>query len=871
MRYLLAFLSLRYWLRHWGAFLLATLGVALGLAVFVSVQVANYSVIAAFAASLDAISGKSNLQIIGGAHGLPEAFYTRLKLHPDPRIQAAAPVVSRTLYSPTLQTSLLIMGVDPFAELDFRAWNIGSASSPATPKATFSEAPNRNAPGEFLQVLTNPRAIAISAAMARRYRLRLGSPLEIYVGAVRQRFTVAALLPDEAANQAFGGDFILMDISSAQEAFSEIGHLSQIDLIVEESQLAAVAASLRAGLPPDAAVQRPAQRGSDVAAMLAAFQLNLSALSCIAIFVGAFLIYNSISIAVVRRRTEVGILRSYGTGQSQLLRLFLIEAAAIGLVGSLAGMLLGIALAHFTLRAVSMTVSSLYIAVKAQTLSVPLWLWWGAPLGGTSISILSALPAAYEAANTPPRAAMLRATLHHATARFAYPMAGAGALALALAGLLCQPFISERTVFAGFAAAFLTLAGFAFLTPLLTLLGSRVAQAGAGAVFGITGTLAGSYLRRALNRSSLVIAALMVSLAMMIGLSIMVRSFRATVGSWVEGSISADLYIAPARGFVEDPGPGLPPEVIHYVTTMPAARFCDTLRGAALTIKHKPVYIAANVLPGLVNGERKTRFQETLYGDAATKRAYAASRIILISERFKNLLGYHSGQTLNIVTPSGPMAFLIGGVFYDYTPNECLLYMPQALYRRYWHDYGIDGIAVYFKPGVSTAAVKRDLERRFGAKYQLTLLPNREIRASVFTTFDQTFAVTYALQLIAIIVAAIGIFDTLIALLLERSRELATLRALGATPRQIMQMTCIEFGLIGVFAWSIGVAAGACLAWELIYVINRQFFGWTIQWTLPPGVLAQALALSLLAAIGAGILPARYATCRNIATTLQVE
>ncbi|MBV9868357.1 MAG: ABC transporter permease [Abitibacteriaceae bacterium] len=871
MRYLLAFLSLRYWLRHRGAFFLATLGVALGLAVFVSVQVANHSVLASFAASLDAISGKANLQIIGGASGLPEEVYTRLKLTPDARIKAAAPVVSRTLYSPTLQTSILIMGVDPFAEIDFRDWEIGGESPPPQASTRGTTPSDQNAQSAFLQFLTGPHTTAISQAMANRYHLSIGSPLQLYVGAERKNFYVVAILPNESSNEAFGGDFTLLDIATAQEALAQSGRLSQIDLIVDEVQLDAVKAALRKNLPADAIVQRPAQRGADVSAMLAAFQLNLSALSCIAIFVGAFLIYNSIAIAVVRRRAEVGILRSFGTGQSQLMRLFLVEAAVIGLVGSIVGMLLGIALAHFTLQAVSTTISALYIAVKAKSLSVPLWLWWGAPLGGTVLSILSALPAAHEAANTPPRAAMLRVTLHQATERFAYPMAMAGVVSLSLAFVLCQPFISGRTVFAGFAAAFLTLSGFALLTPVLTLWGSRVAQVGAGATFGIEGTLAGSYLRRALNRSSLVIAALMVSLAMLIGLSVMVGSFRATVAAWVGGSISADLYVAPARGFAEDPGPGLPREVVQYVTTMPSARFCDTLRGADAEINHQPIYIAANVLPGLVNGERKTRFLETLYGDALTKRAYAQSKIILVSERFKNLLGYRSGQTLTLTTPSGPIAFLIGGVFYDYTPNECLLYMPQTLYRKYWHDYGIDGIAVYLKHDVSTDEVKRELEQRFGAKYQLTLLPNREIRASVFKTFDQTFAVTYALQLIAIIVAAIGIFDTLIALLLERSRELATLRALGASPWQINKMTYIEFVLIGIFAWTIGVAAGLCLAWELIYVINRQFFGWTIQWTLQPDVLFRALVLALLAAIGAGVFPARNATRRNIAATLQVE
>jgi putative ABC transport system permease protein len=200
-----------------------------------------------------------------------------------------------------------------------------------------------------------------------------------------------------------------------------------------------------------------------------------------------------------------------------------------------------------------------------------------------------------------------------------------------------------------------------------------------------------------------------------------------------------------------------------------------------------------------------------------------------------------------------------------------VIYLPKVLYERYWRDSATDGLALYLKQGVPAARVQRDFERQFARRYQLTLLPNQEIRQSVFRTFDQTFAVTYALQLIAVIVAAIGIFDTLIALLLERGRELATLRATGASAAQIMQLTLIEFGCIGLFAWILGTLAGVCLAWQLIFVINRQFFGWTIHPSLPSEVLLQALALALAAALGAGIGPARAAARRNIATELQTE
>jgi hypothetical protein len=264
-------------------------------------------------------------------------------------IKAQAPLLQRTLYSPTLGSSLLVLGVDLFSEAGFRDFQ-------APPPALDS--PNSN---QLFRFLLDPRAIAVSEELAKRHKLRLGSEITLFVGAQRKTFKVSTLLQGEGAGRAFGGDFALLDIATAQEAFGLVGRLSQIDLQVEESKVADVKRVLERLVPPDAQVQRPAQRSAQVADLLRAFQLNLSALSCISLFVGAFLIYNAIATAVVRRRSEVGTLRALGASRSQLLKMFLLEAALIGIVGSVAGFALGLALAHLTLQAVSSTVSALYI------------------------------------------------------------------------------------------------------------------------------------------------------------------------------------------------------------------------------------------------------------------------------------------------------------------------------------------------------------------------------------------------------------------------------------------------------------------------------------------------------------------------------
>lgn len=860
MLYGLRYLSLRYWLRHRGPFLLAALGVALGIAVFVAIQIANASVLGAFSASLDAVTGKTNLQIRGGSSGLPDSLFSRIKNQNDPRIQALAPFTSRTLFSPTLQTSVLVAGIDLFSEVDFRAFDLSSA-----PGETRGQ--NASSSGSPLRFLLDPRAIALSESLAKKGGLKVDSKLELFIGPRRESFTVVAILDDKASGRAFGGDFALLDVAAAQEAFGEVGRLAQIDLLAQEDQIDALIPQLKKMAPPDAIVSRPAQRGEQVSAILGAFQLNLTALSSIATFVGAFLIYNALASAVVRRRAEAGILRAVGASRRQITCLFLVEAAFIGLFGSFCGVLLGLVLAKWTLAAVATTVSQLYLAVKARELFVPAWIWWGAPLAGTLLSVLAAIPAANEAASTQPRATLSISSLHLALERLAPRLALLGIGLLVGAGVLCLPQVSGQSPLLGFGAAGATLGALALATPQLLLHGSRWVRPLAEKLGGIEGALAADNLRRALNRSSLVIAALLVSLSLTIGMNVMVRSFRDTVAEWINGTIAADLFIATSNGFDGERGPGLPPEVIAFASHSRGVITFDTLRQAQVEVEGRPAFLLANELPSLAAGQRRMRF---ISRTRSALTDYKNGTAILLSERLASLLHKSTGDELKIPTPSGAKTLPIAGVFYDYNPNA-VLYLDRQTYAKWWHDTDIDGMALYLDGSRTGDELKREIDARFGAKYALRLLPNAEIRHQVFDTFDQTFAVTYALQLIALVVAAVGVFDTLVSMVLERTTEFASLRAMGASSRQIRKLAFWEFGLLAFFAWILGSVGGLLLAAEMIWVINRQFFGWTIFPTWQPQILFQAALLAFGAIAIAGIFPARQAARRDLAAALQRE
>ena len=861
MRFLLQFLSLQYWLRHKGAFLLASLGVALGIAVFVSIQIANASVMNAFSASIDAVSGTANLQIRGGAAGLPDSLFARIAGQNDPRISAATPRVSRTLYSPTLKTSVLVNGIDFFSEIDFHDLDTNAPQTQSQSAVGAGREPVR--------FLLDPSAIALSQSLAVKNKLKIGSPVEFNIGANRKTFRVASILDEAQSGRAFGGDYALLDIAAAQEALGSVGVISQIDLRVADGQVESVTRELKRISPPDAAIAPPAQRGAQIGAMLGAFRLNLTALSSIAAFVGAFLIYNALASAVVRRRSEAAILRSVGASSAQITALFLVEAAFIGALGATVGFGLGVILAKWTLSAVATTVSQLYIAVKARELFVPLWLFPFSVGAGTILSVLAAFPSAREASLASPRAGLSTAHLHSLLERWAPRLGLFGLAMLALAFTLSLPFVSQISPLLGFGAAGATMGGFCLLVPLALLRLARGLRPIGERLGGIEGALAADNTRRALNRSSLVVSALLVSIALIVGMNWMVRSFRATVGDWIDNTISADVFIATSDGFSGEHGLGLPHEVIEWATKRADVRTVDTLRQANVEIQGQQTLLLANELPSFQLGGRVIRWISTRSGGAEAMRDYSAGRAVLLSERLANLLHVGTGQTLSFPTPSGGQSFPVAGVFYDYNPNA-VFYLARPVYARLWHDPEVDGIALYLD-NTSGEEFKRQLFAHFGGKYALTVLPNREIRRQVFDTFDQTFAVTYALQLIALVVAGIGVFDTLASLMLERTTEMAGLRAMGASRGQILKTALWEFAFLGGVAWILGSLAGLILAAQMIFVINRQFFGWTIFPHFEPLVLLQALVLALGAALVAGAFPARQAARRDLASALQRE
>jgi putative ABC transport system permease protein len=337
---------------------------------------------------------------------------------------------------------------------------------------------------------------------------------------------------------------------------------------------------------------------------------------------------------------------------------------------------------------------------------------------------------------------------------------------------------------------------------------------------------------------------------MAIGVSVMVFSFRRTVESWIDQTLVADLFIAPASNEVAGPASFFPPAAIKFLEAHPAVAAVDTFREVGLPMGDRNIAVA------VTRGTRR-RALPFLRGDPTEiMRRFNDEQAVLVSESFARRHRVRDGETLELRTPDGPRRFPILGTFYDYTRDQGVVFMSQKTFTEIWKDDRVNSLAVYLHPSGSAETLSNDFRAEFSRAGQFMMLSNRELRRRVFEIFDQTFAVTYVLRTIAVIVAVVGICLTLTTLITERSRELGVLRALGASVRQLRTLLLWESAMLGFLAAVIGVASGLCLSVVLTGVINRAFFGWTIQLAFPWGSLALTPLWIIAAAILAGVLPA---------------
>jgi putative ABC transport system permease protein len=836
--------GLRYLLRRPLQSILCILGVALGVAMVIAIDLANGSAARAFELSTETVAGRATHQIVGSGAGLDEAVYRRLKV--ELGVREAAPVVESYAIAVELdQQPLRVLGVDAFAEAPFRSY-LGQGNAPLRQN-------------DLTDFFVRPDALLIGQETAARYGLRLGDALTLRAGDARRTMRIAGILnpADERSRRALDG-LAIVDISTAQELFNMAGRLSHIDLIADERTEAgrALLDRIRAILPPGAAIIKPSARSQSVESLTDAFRLNLTALSLLALVVGMFLIYNTITFSVVQRRPIIGTLRCLGVTQAEVFRQVLLETLLLGAIGGVLGIGLGILLGRGAVGLVSQTINDLYYTVNVRSVDVDPWtLAKGFGLG-LAASLLAALAPAYEATSIPPITA-LRRSAGEQRVRWLLPrVALAGLVMLAIGAAM---LLLSRALVVNLGGIFFVLIGLALASPMATIGLMGALQPLLDRLAGLVGRLSARGVVNAISRTAIAIASLMVAVSVIIGLQSMINSFRTTVESWLDASLTADVYVAPPATGINASNATIAPSVVADFEALPDVSDVTRFRRVSVDFRTADAeYRPASLLAIRSNRERSARtFVWTLRPADGLWASMAGQDEVQVSEPFANKYGITpQNNRLLLRTDQGERAFQVVAVYYDYASDAGVIVMRHETYRRYWEDDQISSLALYVDPTKVSdlGAFVDQLRRRFAGR-DLVISANRELRADALAIFERTFTITGALNLLATVVAFIGVLSALMALQIERTRELGMLRANGMTLRQLWRMTLLETGLMGGTAGLLAMPTGFLLALILVYIINLRSFGWTIRLDLQWETFAQAMVVAVVSALLAAIYP----------------
>lgn len=841
----------RYLFSHPLQTALMLLGISLGVAVAVSVDVANASASRAFDLSVEAVAGRSTHYISGGPSGLPEQLYVDLR-RSDIDIPMA-PVLSQLVTSPQLGDSALqLLGIDPFAEQPFRSY-------------LYSDETRANADqiGAFYSV---PGAILISNDLASAFALETGNIIELNIGGILQPAYIAGLIEprDELSRRALQ-NLILADISTVQELSSRLGVLERIDLILPDEGRDAALAELETALPASAQVLPSEGRSQAVEQMTSAFRTNLTALSLLGLVVGLFLIYNTMTFSVVQRRQTFGTLRALGVSANEIFTLVLGEALIVGIVGSGLGILLGIALGRGAVDQVSQTINDVFFTLTVRDVTLPASSLIKGGALGLAATFLAALLPAWEAAKSPPRRILSRSQLELISNKILGRAALLGALAALGSGVLLAT--TELGLIASFACTFGVTIGLALTTPWITQRIMPLTARLLGPVIGPLGRLAPREVAASASRTSPAMAALMVAVAVTIGASLMVGSFRGSVIAWLDQILSNDVYGSVAGASLAEPAVPIEPAIIERVQSWPGVEAVHLLRNIEVDSPYGPIAVSANNNPN--DGGEQIYVEQQGSGEEVWRAVQAGA--VMISEPLANRLDLRMGDAITLYTPTGDRSFDIVAVFSDYTSSRGNVTMWLKNYRELWGDDAVTAFSAVLEPEQDIDAVVQAMRAEVNQIQLLNIRSNAGLRAETLEVFDRTFLITNALQVITTGVAFVGVLSAMLALQLEKQRQMGILKAIGLSVRQMWALTLLETGLIGAVAGLLALPTGYIVAQILLQLINKRSFGWSLQLQLEAEPFIQALLIAVAAALLAGLYPAWRASRRSAADAMRFD
>lgn len=817
--------------------ILTVLGIALGVGVMLSISLANQTALKRFEDNLQLVTGKSDLVIAPTTQdSLNENLLCDLTFLWDQNISFTPIVEQLTAVLGEKPDIVLALGVDVFADQSFRSINLDQ---------------KKDTPLEIL----NDNAVLVGERFAERHHLKDGSTFKILANDKEVELKTAGILKFSQTGMAFGGNVLVMDIGTAQKTFSMQGRVSRIDLMSDQKINPETIIAIQEILPINASIESPSNRNAQVQKMLQAFQNNLMALSLVSMLVGAFVIYNTMSIIIIRKRAEIGILRTIGLTRPALFALFLGQTLLFGIFGSALGLFLGTVLAKGTVQAVQKTVVALYTQQPAAQVALDPSMLVGAFAIGIIFTMAASLVPILEATQVQPSESMRRGSFEAKVDRSSMKLTMAGLILLAGAAVTCTlPAINNFPVM-GYLSAILTVFGVSFCLPKVLQTALELIKGWLKHTKRAEPVLASANLRGSLGRTSVAIASLMLGIAMMVSLNIMISSFRETVIMWVNQTLQADLFIESTSRSEASKGAKLSQARVDALKNVEGVEDIDSFVQQPFVYKGRLTNLGSGKLD-VLEKHTQLKFLDGEPFEAVHNRIKQNEMSCIVTETFANKNGVKKGDVLEIPSSKGLLKVTIQNIYYDYASDLGYVILSRQVQQKYFPASGYSSCAIYCKPSFDANVVRSNLLATMEPNARVNVLTNKELRQEVLRVFDDTFAITHALHAISVLVAILGVANSLYAMTMEMRQELAILRFVGASMNQLRQIILYQAAFLGGLGALSGTLVGAVLSLLLINVINKQSFGWTINLSVPWIAITESFLLVVFFSVVSGLLPA---------------
>lgn len=885
MRHLLLPISLRRIREHRLRSAMTVLGVALGVAVLVAVVATNGAILDSFRSTLGDIGGKIHLEVRGGDTGLPEELVEQVRGVPG--VRCASVAIQRTLdvaddtdhEGRPAGEAVALLGInfteDPAVlQVLYGVTKDQIGKSQPGPKAA-KPADEFDNP---LEMLDKQRQLVVSDVFAAKYKKAKGDTIDLMTKDGRQPFTLYDVTPAKGPQKAFGGSLAIIDWLDAQEVFGLQGRVDRIDVAISDpegpGQLAAVAAAIKKQLGDRYEVEPPSARQARQQHLLRSFHMGLTIGAGIALLVGMFLIYHTLSISVAQRRSEIGILRATGATRSQVVQLFTMEGAVFGLVGSALGVVLGAGLADILMKQAAGPITDIYVRVHTGEVTVSPGLAALAVVLGVASSTIAALVPARQASRLSPVDTIRTPAFAQSGAVRLRPTLRDG---IALGLLLVAPIVAQGPMIFGFPWLGMASMGLVMLAATLlcrtAVIASNMLFAPvAGRLFGLQGRLAADNVTRGADKGAVTVASLMVGLSMVVASSTMTGSFQHSIDQWVEQAVPADLFVTSNARLGGTKNQPISPELGVQMASVPGILGVDMVRLRNVDFRNTQILLLSVDVRIRFMMHRTTWEVSKWLGDKNTviDRMQAGEGVI-ISDTLAHRFGLTPGAEVQLQTPQGRKGFKILGSIVDYSSDQGAVFLDRKLYIAHWHDDLVDTFEPYLRPGADLEGVRAEILRRYGKAYHLFVLTNAEFRQEIRRMIGKLFDVMRALELVTVIIALLSVVNTLLTAILDRMREIGVLRAIGMLRGQLVRMILIESLGLALVGAAIGVCVGLANGTILLDVVSKQDAGWDVPVLVSwPMICAYAASLVLVGLLAA-IYPARFASRIAIVDALGYE